>query len=254
MRERFQDRVVLVTGAAQGIGAAIASRLTNEGGTVIGIDIKRDELEALSEVLPRFEAEHIDLGSRPDITRVVEQVKNKHGRIDVLINNAGIMDYVRIDRADPERWCRVMSVNLEAQFHLCRLTAPLMMVHGYGRIVNIASTEAIQPEPDVSIYAASKGAIMAFTRGIAVDLAPFGILANAIAPGVIKTPMSIVNGVDETTTELFEEWYVRRRKIPLARPGKPEEVAAVAAFLASDECSYITGQTFIVDGGLTITN
>ena len=87
------------------------------------------------------------------ITRVVERVKNKHGRIDVLINNAGIMDYVRIDRADPERWCRVMSVNLEAQFHLCRLTAPLMMVHGYGRIVNIASTEAIQPEPDVSIYA-----------------------------------------------------------------------------------------------------
>ena len=95
---------------------------------------------------------------------------------------------------------------------------------------------------------------MAFTRGIAVDLAPFGILANAIAPGAIKTPMSIVNGVDETTTELFEEWYVRRRKIPLARPGKPEEDCRGRGFLASDECSYITGQIFIVDGGLTITN
>jgi hypothetical protein len=129
-----------------------------------------------------------------------------------------------------------------------------MMEQGYGRIVNIASTEAVQPEPNVSIYAASKGAIFSFTRAIAVDLAPFRILTNAIAPGCIHTPMSIVNGVDETTTDVFQEWYVGKRKIPLARPGKPEEIVAVAAFLASDDCSYVTGQTIIVDGGLTITN
>jgi NAD(P)-dependent dehydrogenase (short-subunit alcohol dehydrogenase family) len=254
MGERFQDRIAIVTGAAQGIGAAIAVRLSREGATVIGLDIKRDELAALSAHLPRFEAEPVDLASLTDIARVIEKIRGKHSRIDVLINNAGVMDYVRIDLAGLEKWRRVMAINLDAQFHMCRLLAPVMMEQGYGRIVNIASTEAVQPEPHVSIYAASKGAIFSFTRAIAVDLAPFGILANAIAPGCIHTPMSIVNGVDETTTDVFQEWYVGKRKIPLARPGEPEEIAAVAAFLASDECSYVTGQTIIVDGGLTITN
>lgn len=254
MRERFQDQVVIVTGAAQGIGAAIASRLTNEGATVIGIDVKQEELAALAATLPRFEAEPADLGSLEDIARVTEKIANNHNRIDVLINNAGVMDYVRIDEADVNRWRKVMAINLEAQFHLCRLIAPIMMKQGYGRIVNVASTEAVQPEPNVSIYAASKGALFSFTRAIAVDLAPFGVLANAVAPGCIRTPMSIVDGVDETTTEVFQEWYVKRRKIPLARPGTPDEIAAVVAFLASDDCSYLTGQTIIVDGGLTITN
>ena len=254
MKERFKDRVVLITGAAQGIGAAIASRFSIEGATVIGLDINRNGLAVLSQKSPRFESELVDLSSLSDIIRVVEEVKSRHAKIDVLVNNAGIMDYVRVDSADLEHWRRVMAVNLEAQFHLCRLISPLMIERGYGRIVNIASTEAIQPEPNVGIYAASKGAIISFTRAIAVDLAPFGILANAIAPGCIQTPMSIVNGVDETMTDLFQEWYVGKRKIPLARPGRPEEIAAAAAFLASEDCSYITGQTIVVDGGLTITN
>jgi len=254
MQERFKDRVVLITGAAQGIGAAISSRLSDEGATIIGLDIKESGLASLSERLSCFEYEAVDLSSSSDILRVVEKIKSRHQKLDVLINNAGIMDFGRLDSADLEHWRRVMAVNLESQFYLCRLISPMMIEWGYGRIVNIASTEAIQPEANVSIYSASKGAIISFTRAIAVDLAPYGILANAIAPGCIQTAMSIVNGVDETTTDVFQEWYVRRRKIPLARPGKPEEIAAVAAFLASNDCSYVTGQTIIVDGGLTITN
>jgi len=110
------------------------------------------------------------------------------------------------------------------------------------------------PQDEVGAYAATKGGIISFTKSLAVELAPHSILANAIAPGCIHTPLSIVKGVDETRTESFQEWYVKNRRIPLARPGEPEEVARVAAFLASDECSYITGQTLVVDGGLTITS
>jgi len=105
----------------------------------------------------------------------------------------------------------------------------------------------------VGAYAAAEGGIISFTKSLAVELAPHGILANAIAPGCIHTPMSVIDGVDETQTEFFKEWYVKRRKIPLARPGEPEEVARVVLFLASEDCSYITGQTIVVDGGLTIT-
>jgi len=127
-----------------------------------------------------------------------------------------------------------------------------MMKAGWGRIVNIASTQAIATEATVGAYAASKGAIISFTKSLAVELAPFGINANAIAPGCIHTPMSIVNGVDETTTEYFQTWYVGKRKIPLARAGRPEEIARVALFLASDDASYVTGHTLVADGDLTI--
>jgi 3-oxoacyl-[acyl-carrier protein] reductase len=116
-----------------------------------------------------------------------------------------------------------------------KLVAPHMIKAGWGRIVTIASTQAIATEAACGAYAASKGAIVSFTKSLAVELAPFGINANAIAPGCIHTPMSVINGADETTTEYFKTWYVGKRKIPLARPGQPEEIARVAVFLASDD-------------------
>jgi NAD(P)-dependent dehydrogenase (short-subunit alcohol dehydrogenase family) len=122
-----------------------------------------------------------------------------------------------------------------------------------GWIVTIASIQAMATDGGAGSYVAAKGALVSFTKSLAVELAPHGVLANAIAPGFIHTSMSIVNGVDETETELFKEWYVKRRKVPLGRVGQPEEIARVAVFLASDDCSYVTGHTLVVDGGVTAT-
>jgi NAD(P)-dependent dehydrogenase (short-subunit alcohol dehydrogenase family) len=138
-------------------------------------------------------------------------------------------------------------------FVLAKLVIPHMIAAKYGRIVNVSSVQALASEATVGAYAASKGAINAWSRSLAVDLAEHGILVNVVAPGCIRTEMSVIDGVDETTTEMFQEWYVKHRKIPLARPGDSDEVASAIAFLSGDQCTYITGQTLVVDGGLTIT-
>ena len=128
-----------------------------------------------------------------------------------------------------------------------------MVLHGSGRIISIASTQAIATSGDAGAYTAAKGGIISYTKSMAVELAPRGILVNAIAPGFMRTPMSFIDGVDETTTQEFTAWYVDRRKVPLARAGLPEDIAGTAVFLASDYCRYLTGQTLVVDGGLTST-
>jgi NAD(P)-dependent dehydrogenase (short-subunit alcohol dehydrogenase family) len=253
MSQRLQNRVVLVTGVGQGIGAAIARRFVNEGANVIGIDRNTATLEQLAVELPAFTPFTVDVQDHDALTDCVNQTIDGHGKIDILINNAGFQHTIPFMEGTLEQWRETQRVNLEAQYVLCRLVVPHMIDVGYGRIVNISSTQAISVEPSVSAYAASKGGVNALTRSLAVELAPHGINVNAIAPGCIHTSMSIINGVDETTTDEFQEWYVRRRKIPLGRPGEAQEIAAAALFLASEECSYITGHTLVADGGLTIT-
>jgi NAD(P)-dependent dehydrogenase (short-subunit alcohol dehydrogenase family) len=251
---KLANRVAIVTGAGQGIGAAIFTRLHAEGAVVVGLDRMADQLQALCGSLgQRTECQVADLTDFDALRRVVSETWQQHQRIDILVNNAGIFHYAPFDQTSMEQWRYIMAVNHEGHVFLSQLVARHMTSAGYGRIVNIASTEALAVEPQVSAYAASKGAILAFTRSLAVELAPHGIVVNAVAPGCIHTPMSIIDGVDETTTPEFYEWYVKRRKIPLARPGEAHEVANAVLFLSSDECSYVTGHTLVVDGGLTVT-
>ena len=250
---RLTDRVAIVTGAGQGIGAAISSRFVAEGAHVIGIDRNDEAIAALAESLHSFTAFTADVQDHHALERCVNQTIAQHGKIDVLVNNAGFQYTVNFVESTLEQWQETQRVNLESIYMLCKLVAPQMIDAGSGRIVNISSTQSIAAEPAVTAYATSKGGINAFTRSLAVELAEYGILVNAIAPGCIHTPMSIINGVDETTTEAFQEWYVNQRKIPLGRPGQADEVASVALFLASDDCAYVTGHTMVVDGGLTIT-
>lgn len=246
---RFKDKIVLVTGASSGIGQATAKSFIEQGATVFGFGRNRDGLEAVNGLLPCPG----EITNHAELENYIKFIIDRHGNIDVLVNNAGFSYYSRHAESSLEEWRTTMAVNLEGYYVMAKLVVPSMREKGYGRIVNVSSIQAIASEPSVGAYAASKGGIAAWSRALAVDLAEYGILVNVVAPGCIHTGMSVINGIDETATEYFQEWYVKQRKIPLARVGQPEEVAKAILFLSGDECSYITGQTLVVDGGLTIT-
>jgi len=252
----LSGKVALVTGGASGIGEATVKLLAGEGASVVALD--RDG-EGLSRVVREVEevgaiarAQTLDLSNTASIAAAVAEVIDTEGRIDILVNDAGMACYSRHVDSTLEEWRDTLAINLEAYYVMAKLVAPHMIEKQYGRIVNIASTQALACEP-AGHYVASKGGIAAWTRALAVDLAEYGILVNAIAPGCIHTAMSIIDGVDETTTALFKDWYVGRRKIPLARAGAPEEIANIVLFLSGDQCTYICGHLLVADGGLTIT-
>jgi NAD(P)-dependent dehydrogenase (short-subunit alcohol dehydrogenase family) len=246
-------RVAIVTGAASGIGKATAIELSRKGLAVIAVDRNAQMLDELPQENPSIFTFPADVTDTDQLKIIVSQAVDQFGRIDILVNNAGYSFYERHAESTLENWRQTMAINIEAMYLLAKLVTPHMMKNHYGRIVNVSSTQSLQAEGNVSAYAASKGAINAWSRALAVDLAEYSILVNVVAPGVIQTGMSVIDGIDETQTELFQQWYVEQRKIPLARAGKPEEVAKAIAFLCGEECTYITGQTLVVDGGLTIT-
>jgi len=249
----FADRVAVVTGASSGIGAATARRLAREGAHVVAMARRVERLAALSQEFANVVAAPCDVTDHQQLAAHVESTAERFGRIDILVNNAGFSYYETLQETSLDHWRQTQAVNVEAMFVLAKLVVPHMIRHAYGRIVNVSSTQAIAAEPTVGSYAASKGAIDAWSRSLAVDLAQHGILVNVVAPGCTHTEMSIVDGQDETESAEFQAWYVKRRKIPLARPGTSDEVANAIAFLCGDQCTYITGHTLVVDGGLTIT-
>ena len=253
---KLSGRISIVTGAAQGIGAAITREFAKEGAIVAALDRKAEVgkvCEEIGQAGGKASAHVLDITDQEAYRSCVEQVASKFGRIDTLVNNAAVCRAGDILSDTLEQWREVQKVNLEAVYWGCKLVAPHMARQREGRIVTIASIQAMATDGGAGSYVAAKGALVSFTKSLAVELAPHGILANAIAPGFIHTPMSMVNGVDETETELFKQWHIGRRKVPLGRVGQPEEVARVAVFLASDDSSYVTGHTLVVDGGLTST-
>ncbi|MCC6423095.1 MAG: SDR family oxidoreductase [Phycisphaerales bacterium] len=249
----MNGQIAIVTGSASGIGRATALRLANEGAIVVAIDRDEAALRRLAGENKQIQSAPCDVTDHANLERIIAQTLQSHSRIDILVNNAGMSYYERHLDSTLDHWRKTQAINVEAMYLLAKLVVPAMVDRRYGRIVNVASTQALAAEAVTGAYAASKGAIAAWTRSLAVDLAEYGILVNCIAPGCTHTAMSNVNGVDETTTPDFQEWYVRRRKIPLARAADPAEIANAIYFLCGDQCTYITGHTLVVDGGLTIT-
>ena len=253
MTNALQDRVAIVTGASSGIGHATARRFAREGAIVVAMARRVERLKLLKQEFPSIVPAPCDMADHGGLEQVVERSVAEFGQIDILVNNAGFSFYERHVDSTLEHWRQTQTVNIEAMYVLAKLVVPHMIKEKYGRIVNVSSTQAIAAEPIVGAYAASKGAINAWSRSLAVDLAEHDILVNVVAPGCTDTEMSVIDGVDETKSDYFQQWYVRERKIPLARPGTPAEIANAILFLSGDQCTYITGQTLVVDGGLTIT-
>jgi NAD(P)-dependent dehydrogenase (short-subunit alcohol dehydrogenase family) len=254
----LQDQVCVVTGAGQGLGRAIALEMAREGAVVALLERNADTLEKTTAEIAASGAKamsyRLDVTDYETYGKVVADIVAKQGRIDTLVNNAAINPpSLTILNDTLENWRRTMAINLESVFMGSKLVAPHMVERKQGRIISVASIQGFASSGEVGSYNAAKGAIIAYTQSMAVELGPHNILVNAVAPGFMRTPMSFVNGVDETETPDFIEWYVKRGKIPLRRTGFPEDVSGTVIFLASAYCRYMTGQLLVVDGGLMTT-
>ncbi len=196
----------------------------------------------------------VDLGAPGAAEHLVESAINAFGRLDILVNNAALFrphDFINDPLAD---WMRVLEVNLLGAVRCARSAAAQMVKQGNGgRLINVSSVHGFLAENQSSHYDVAKGGMDQLTRTLAVELAPYQILVNGVSPGFVNTSMAVVNGINELESDTFREIYVKRRRIPLARAGQPEEIARVILFLAGPDSSYITGESIVVDGGLSIT-
>jgi 3-oxoacyl-[acyl-carrier protein] reductase len=232
--------VCVVSGAASGIGLAIAARLASDGGFVIVADVHEPHIPADEA---RWTWVPCDVSSEDDVETVFEAA-DRHGGVDVLVNCAAITAKSPIDELPLSEWHRVLEVNLTGPALAIKMAAPTMKKKHAGSIVNIASIAAFNtPSRYNNVYAATKGALVALTRALVYELSQYNVRINAIAPGMIRTPF---------LDSLPESWFTQRaNRIPMGRFGSPEEIANIVAFLSSEQASYVTGQTIVADGGLT---
>jgi len=238
----LSDKRVLITGGAGGIGTATAARFLEEGARVIVLDRDEGALRRIVRELPALAGSvRADVSDPDDVARAFEDLDGLVGGLDVLINNAGISLRHGFTDILPEEWCRVIDVNLNGVFFVAQQAARRMVAGEGGVIVNMGSTNGLMGYHYYADYNASKAGVIELTRSMALELGP-GVRVNAVCPGFILTPMQEA----EYTPEM--RWAFAS-KIPLQRLGRPEDVAALFAFLASDDASYITGQCFVIDGG-----
>ena len=244
-REMFSlaGETAIVTGAATGIGEAIAVRLAAAGARVAVLDINLSGAEDVAAKLPHEAfAVQADVSQAARVRSVVQQIFETTGRIDILVNNAGIAGPAAfIWEQTDEDWQRNIAINLTGVFNLCRAVVPYMREKGYGRIVNIASIAGKEGNPRMIPYSAAKAGVIGLTKALGKELATEGVCVNAISPAVVHTQM-----LDQLTPE--QVTYMTDR-IPMRRPGKPEEIANVVHFLSSHECSFVTSQCYDVSGG-----
>jgi meso-butanediol dehydrogenase/(S,S)-butanediol dehydrogenase/diacetyl reductase len=243
---RFEGKVALVTGGASGIGLATARRFAKEGARVMIGDIDAELGERIANELgdgAGFQA--VDVSQLPQVEALVDATLSRFGRLDVLFNNAGIGSFGRTPELDPEQWHRVIAVDLHSVFYGCRAAIPRMRESGGGAIVNTASISGLAGDYGFAAYNAAKGAVVNYTRTLAIDHAREGIRVNAVCPGPIHTPLARVLVENASVLAQYEA------AIPMGRVGEAEEVADVVAFLASEDARYVNGVALAVDGGLT---
>lgn len=251
----FKDRYAVITGGGTGIGKAAAIRFARDGAVVALWGRRRDVLEgALAELPGRGHlAMSVDVSDAGAVERGAANLRDAWGRVDILVNNAAISAAADPVTAPLAQWQAPLRINFDGAVHCVRAIVPLMPPEG-GRIINVTSVHDCVAERGASAYAAAKGALKQYTRGLAVDLAAGHILVNAVAPGFVDTPMSVsADGVNELHSDWFRKNYVEGHHLPLRRAAQPEEIAGAIAFLAGPDATYITGTTLYVDGGLLST-
>ena len=244
---RLQDKSAVITGAASGIGRAIALKFAHEGAAVMAADLDGKAAMALADEIEADGGSAIGIGAditkRAEIDAMVAAAIERFGRIDVLVNNAGSRIIKPFLEHTEEDWRRMLDVNLTGHFFCCQAVIPHMLEAGGGRIINMASIASFVGRPNRAGYVAAKGGLLSLTRALAADMAGKKITVNAVAPGMIASPLNRDIAEDQVLGDAWNAENLARRW------GEPEDVAGVAAFLASDDAGFITGETITVDGG-----
>jgi len=242
----FRGRIAIVTGAASGIGCEVATQLAARGATVVVADADEAGAQAAAERLcssgGAASASGVDVAKVGDVQRMVAETIQRFRRIDILVHSAGVGIERSFLDTTPEEWRRLIEVDLSGTFFCCQAAAREMVDRRYGRIITLASTAGVRGGTGRAAYGAAKGGVITLTKVMAVELAPFGVTVNALAPGAVETEMVARMHSPETRR-------VYTSGIPVGRYGKPAEIAATAVFLASEAASYVTGHVLAVDGG-----